>query len=86
VITDFNRSTARVWCGSSNLALGGEEDNGDNLICIRDQDVATAFAIEAMRLTLQLPVGPRTRYRPAKQNAKDARRHWHLGEQILRSE
>jgi hypothetical protein len=51
VITNFNRSTARVWCGSSNLALGGEESNGDNLICIKDQDVATAFAIEAMRLT-----------------------------------
>ena len=51
VITNFNRSTARIWCGSSNLALGGEEDNGDNLICIKDQDVATAFAIEAMRLT-----------------------------------
>ena len=51
VITNFNRSTARVWCGSSNLALGGEEQNGDNLICIKDQDVATAFAIEAMRLT-----------------------------------
>ena len=51
VITNFNRSTARVWCGSSNLALGGEEDNGDNLICIKDQDVATVFAIEAMRLT-----------------------------------
>jgi phosphatidylserine/phosphatidylglycerophosphate/cardiolipin synthase-like enzyme len=51
VITNFNRSTARVWCGSSNLALGGETQNGDNLICIKDQDVATAFAIEAMRLT-----------------------------------
>ena len=51
VITNFNRSTARVWCGSSNLALGGEKDNGDNLICIKDEDGATAFAIEAMRLT-----------------------------------
>jgi len=51
VITNFNRSTARLWCGSSNLALGGEKANGDNLICIKDQDVATAFAIEAMRLT-----------------------------------
>jgi hypothetical protein len=51
VITNFNHRTARVWCGSSNLALGGEEDNGDNLICIRNRDVATAFAIEAMRLT-----------------------------------
>ncbi|MFM9904844.1 MAG: hypothetical protein ACKVQJ_09765 [Pyrinomonadaceae bacterium] len=51
VVTDFNLPTARVWCGSSNLALGGEQHNGDNLICITDTDVATAFAIEAMRLT-----------------------------------
>jgi hypothetical protein len=51
VITNFNRATARVYCGSSNLALGGEKQNGDNLICIKDADVATAFAIEAMRLT-----------------------------------
>ncbi|MGH9946548.1 MAG: phospholipase D-like domain-containing protein [Pyrinomonadaceae bacterium] len=51
VITNFNKSSARVYCGSSNLALGGEKANGDNLICIKNQDVATAFAIEAMRLT-----------------------------------
>ncbi|MCC6451655.1 MAG: hypothetical protein IT171_02130 [Acidobacteria bacterium] len=51
VVSNFNRSTARVWCGSSNLALGGEKENSDNLLCIKDQDVATAFAIEAMRLT-----------------------------------
>ena len=32
---------------------GGADDaaDDDNLICIKDQDVATAFAIEAMRLT-----------------------------------
>ena len=29
---------------------GGEEENGDNLIAIRDADVATAFAIEALGL------------------------------------
>jgi len=51
VITNFNKASARVYCGSSNLALGGEKENGDNLICIKDQDVATVFAIEAMRLT-----------------------------------
>ncbi|HEV7644323.1 MAG TPA: hypothetical protein VGO50_10310 [Pyrinomonadaceae bacterium] len=51
VITNFNRPNARVYCGSSNLAGGGEKDNGDNLICIKDEDVATAFAIEALRLT-----------------------------------
>jgi len=51
VITNFNKPSARVYCGSSNLALGGETQNGDNLICIKDEDVATVFAIEAMRLT-----------------------------------
>ena len=43
--------SARVYCGSSNLALGGETQNGDNLLCIKDTDVATVFAIEAFRLT-----------------------------------
>jgi hypothetical protein len=39
-----------VYCGSSNLALGGEEANGDNLLAIRDADVVTAFTIEAVAL------------------------------------
>jgi hypothetical protein len=39
-----------VYCGSSNLALGGEKDNGDNLLAISDGDVATVFAIEALTL------------------------------------
>lgn len=51
LITNFNKPSARVYCGSSNLALGGEKANGDNLLCIKDQDVATVFAIEALRLT-----------------------------------
>ncbi len=51
VVINFNKSDAKVYCGSSNLALGGEKENGDNLLCIKDADVATAFAIEAIRLT-----------------------------------
>lgn len=51
IVTNFNMDSARVYCGSSNLALGGEEKNGDNLLCIKDMDIATVFAIEAMRLT-----------------------------------
>jgi hypothetical protein len=51
VVTNFNKENGRVYCGSSNLALGGEEENCDNLICIKDIDVATVFAIEAFRLT-----------------------------------
>jgi hypothetical protein len=39
-----------VYCGSSNLASGGEAANGDNLLEIHDADVATAFAIEVLLL------------------------------------
>jgi hypothetical protein len=50
IVIDFNKPSARVYFGSSNLALGGEQQNGDNLICVQDPDVATAFGIEAIRL------------------------------------
>ena len=50
VVRDFKSSDAVVYCGSSNLALLGEQQNGDNLLAIFDKDVATAFAIEAIRL------------------------------------
>lgn len=50
VVVDFNRPNATVFCGSSNLAQGGEESNGDNLLMIQDIDIATVFAIEAVRL------------------------------------
>jgi hypothetical protein len=50
VVCGFTRPDAVVYCGSSNLAQGGEAANGDNLIAIHDQDVATAFAIEAIGL------------------------------------
>lgn len=50
VVCGFNTKDAVVYCGSSNLALGGEQANGDNLIAIHDTDVATAFAIEAVAL------------------------------------
>lgn len=50
VVCGFPRNDAVVYCGSSNLASGGEESNGDNLLTIFDPDVATAFAIEAFLL------------------------------------
>lgn len=50
VVCGFNGADAVVYCGSSNLANGGEEANGDNLLAIHDEDVATAFAIEAVGL------------------------------------
>jgi hypothetical protein len=50
VVCGFNGSDPVVYCGSSNLALTGEQVNGDNLIAIHDEDVATVFAIEALTL------------------------------------
>ena len=50
VSADFNGDDPVVFCGSSNLAQLAETVNGDNLIEIRDRDIVTAFAIEAMRL------------------------------------
>ncbi|WP_408903391.1 phospholipase D-like domain-containing protein [Methylobacterium radiotolerans] len=50
VVCGFDGSDPVVYCGSSNLALGGEIANGDNLLAIRDGDVATVFAIEALAL------------------------------------
>jgi phosphatidylserine/phosphatidylglycerophosphate/cardiolipin synthase-like enzyme len=50
VVTDFNLETAKVFTGSSNLAPSGEKGNGDNLILIEDRKVATAYAIEALRV------------------------------------
>ena len=50
VVVDFNGADPVVFCGSSNLAEGGEEQNGDNLIAIHDPAIATAFAIEGIRL------------------------------------
>jgi hypothetical protein len=50
VVCGFNQPDAVVYCGSSNLAAGGEAKNGDNLLAISDMDVATAFMIEALAL------------------------------------
>ena len=50
VVCGFNGSNPVVYCGSSNLAVGGEKSNGDNLIAIHDGDIATVFAIEALAL------------------------------------
>lgn len=50
VVTDFNLPTARVFAGSSNLSKSGEEGNGDHLVQIGDNRVATAYAVEALRM------------------------------------
>jgi phosphatidylserine/phosphatidylglycerophosphate/cardiolipin synthase-like enzyme len=50
IVVDFKTDHSVVYCGSSNLAEGGEKANGDNLLEIRDRDIVTVFAVEALRL------------------------------------
>jgi len=50
VVVDFKGKNPVVYCGSSNLAFGPEQKNGDNLIEIRNPAAVTVFAIEAIRL------------------------------------
>lgn len=86
VVCGFNGTDPVVYCGSSNLATGGETNNGDNLLSIHDPDVATVFAIEALVLvdhfhflnSVQSPAD-RSKTPPTskKQAAIDAR--WFLG-------
>jgi len=50
IVCGFNGKSPVVYGGSSNLALAGEQVNGDNLIGIHDPDIATVFALEALAL------------------------------------
>ena len=50
VVVDFNDLHPVAFTGSSNLAEGGEQENGDNLLAIYDPAVVTAYAVEAIRL------------------------------------
>ncbi|MFL5959998.1 MAG: phospholipase D-like domain-containing protein [Gaiellaceae bacterium] len=65
VVCDFNGETPLAFGGSSNLASGGEKENGDNLVCFADRDVATKYAIEAIKLV------DHYRFRAAMKNATD---------------
>lgn len=48
VVVDFNLPTAKVFTGSCNMSVSGEEHNGDNLICVQDPRVATSYAIQGL--------------------------------------
>ncbi|HYZ16418.1 MAG TPA: phospholipase D-like domain-containing protein [Candidatus Acidoferrum sp.] len=50
IVIDFNGDDPVVFCGSSNLAEGGEESNGDNLLAIHDPLVASLYAVQAIQL------------------------------------
>jgi phosphatidylserine/phosphatidylglycerophosphate/cardiolipin synthase-like enzyme len=50
VVVDFNADNPTVFTGSSNLASGGEKQNGDSLAMIEDAAVANMYAVEAVAL------------------------------------
>jgi hypothetical protein len=50
VVVDFNADNPTVFTGSSNLAAGGEVNNGDSLVMIEDAAIANMYAIEAVAL------------------------------------
>jgi hypothetical protein len=67
VVTDFNGEAPLAFGGSSNLAGGGEKENGDNLVCFTDRDVAVKYAIEAIKLV------DHYRFRAVMEKATDAK-------------
>ena len=51
VVIDFdNPATARVYLGSYNFSPAGRQDNGENLLLIRDQRIAVSYLVEALRI------------------------------------
>jgi phosphatidylserine/phosphatidylglycerophosphate/cardiolipin synthase-like enzyme len=50
VVCDFNGKRPLAYAGSSNLAKGGESDNGDNLVEFSDPMVVSSYAVEAIKL------------------------------------
>jgi hypothetical protein len=50
VVIDADKPTARVYFGSYNFSAAADTLNGENLVLIKNQRVATAYMIEAVRL------------------------------------
>jgi phosphatidylserine/phosphatidylglycerophosphate/cardiolipin synthase-like enzyme len=80
VVVDFNNSKPIVFTGSSNLAAGGEESNGDNLIAIFDRGIATAYGVEAVRLLdhydFRRKMQTATKAKPLMLAGKDSKYRW----------
>jgi hypothetical protein len=50
VVIDFDQPSARVYLGSYNFSDPADNDNGENLLLIRDRRIAVSYLIEAIRL------------------------------------
>ncbi|MBY5580555.1 phospholipase D-like domain-containing protein [Rhizobium leguminosarum] len=50
LVLDFDKPTARVYLGSYNFSNPADDENGENLVLVRDRTVATSYMIEALRM------------------------------------
>jgi phosphatidylserine/phosphatidylglycerophosphate/cardiolipin synthase-like enzyme len=67
IVVDFDKPTARVYLGSYNFSEPADNDNGENLLLIRDRRVAVSYTIEALRIF------DHYHFRVAQQEARKAR-------------
>lgn len=65
VVIDFDTADARVYFGSYNFSEPADQENGENLVMIKDRTVATSYMIEAVRLY------DHYRFRTVQEDAKD---------------
>jgi len=50
VVIDFDKPTARVYMGSYNFSKPADNENGENLLLIKDRRVAVSYMIQALTL------------------------------------
>jgi phosphatidylserine/phosphatidylglycerophosphate/cardiolipin synthase-like enzyme len=50
LVLDFDRPTARVYLGSYNFSKAADIENGENLLLIKNPQIAVAYMVEALRL------------------------------------
>jgi len=50
VVIDFDKPTARVYMGSYNFSLPADNENGENLLLIKDRRIAVSYMIQALTL------------------------------------
>lgn len=50
VVIDFDKPTARVYTGSYNFSNPADNENGENLLLIKDRRVAVSFMIQALTI------------------------------------
>lgn len=50
LVLDFDKPTARVYLGSYNFSIPADTKNGENLLLIKDRQIAVTYMIEALRL------------------------------------